>query len=309
MKNKILVLLCTFLMFSVLTSNRTLSASISSIESAIKLAEKDAAVLKSEVDINVRKKKYPKSPISSINKNSIIKANDSYKKVSIVVNNLPIGKQKNGYIARLDKNVKVHIQNANLYNKVINTGETYKKNVELYIKSYMLNGEKNKQTIDLLNKSIQAEKPLTIALSNFKIAITKNALKTYYNYETIMKNELPKYQVTTPVFPEPNGEILLFAQDNNNTFLGKLTTNKYDSDSIFNEFGTYGSKYSSTSIWNEYGTFGSKYSTYSAFNPYSTVPPMMVQNGEVIGYLTVNKYLADGFSPFDIFDILTDSGY
>lgn len=77
-------------------------------------------------------------------------------------------------------------------------------------------------------------------------------------------------------------------------YLGKLTTNKYDADSIYNEYGTYGSKYQTKSIWNEYGTYGSKYSSESAFNELATKPPVIVYNGAVIGHLTTNATISDG---------------
>jgi len=64
---------------------------------------------------------------------------------------------------------------------------------------------------------------------------------------------------------------VLVAQDDKNTYLGKIT-NPYDSDSIFNEYGTYGSEYNSASIWNQYATFGSEYSSYSPHNSYSSTP-------------------------------------
>jgi hypothetical protein len=89
---------------------------------------------------------------------------------------------------------------------------------------------------------------------------------------------------------------LIFAQDNKQTYLGKIE-NKYNSESIFNEYGTYGSKYSSDSIWNEYSTFGNKYSTYSPFNSYCSSPPVIVKNGQIIGYLTTNDYISGGISP------------
>ena len=41
------------------------------------------------------------------------------------------------------------------------------------------------------------------------------------------------------------------------TYLGKIDSS-YDSESIFNDYGTYGNKYNSASIWNEYGTYGGK---------------------------------------------------
>jgi hypothetical protein len=80
----------------------------------------------------------------------------------------------------------------------------------------------------------------------------------------------------------------LIAQDNENTYLGRIA-NQYDSESIFNEYGSYGSEYNSDSIWNEYGTFGGKYSTYSPHNPHTSSPPMIVKNRRVIGYLSANK--------------------
>ena len=88
----------------------------------------------------------------------------------------------------------------------------------------------------------------------------------------------------------------LIAQDDENTYLGEIT-NSYASDSIFNEYGIYGSEYSSSSIWNEYATFGSEYSSYSPFNEYTSTPPMMIKGGKIIGYLTANKSIKPSISP------------
>ncbi len=56
-------------------------------------------------------------------------------------------------------------------------------------------------------------------------------------------------------------------------YLGNLSTNKYDPNSVSNPYGRYGSKYSADSINNPYGQYGSKYSNKSANNPYATSPP------------------------------------
>jgi hypothetical protein len=93
------------------------------------------------------------------------------------------------------------------------------------------------------------------------------------------------------------------------TYLGELSTNKFDSDSIFNEYGTYGSKYSSDSIWNEYGTYGSKYSNKSAFNDYASDPPMIYSGDQYVGRLTTNKYKSDAVSPIGLYDTLLNLGY
>jgi hypothetical protein len=88
----------------------------------------------------------------------------------------------------------------------------------------------------------------------------------------------------------------IIAQDDENTYLGKVT-NRYDSDSIFNEYGKYGSQYNGNSIWNAYGSFGSPYNEYSPSNKYSSRPPMLIKDQEVIGYLSANKSIKASISP------------
>lgn len=92
-------------------------------------------------------------------------------------------------------------------------------------------------------------------------------------------------------------------------YLGKLTSNEYDSDSLFNEYGTYGSKYAADSIWNEYGTYGSDYSNESVFNKYATKPPAIVLNNKIIGYLTTNTTVANAVSPLSLLAWLEKNGY
>jgi len=92
---------------------------------------------------------------------------------------------------------------------------------------------------------------------------------------------------------ELSGSVII-AEDG--TYLGKIAS-KFDSDSIFNKYGKYGSEYSATSVWNRYGTYGSEYSSYSAFNSYASKPPRIYKNGKFIGYLTVNRYLANSVNP------------
>ncbi len=88
----------------------------------------------------------------------------------------------------------------------------------------------------------------------------------------------------------------IIAQDDENTYLGTLA-NEFNSESIFNEYGTYGNEFSSQSIWNEYSTFGNEFNVYSPFNKFSTQPPMLIKNGNIVGYLTTNKSIKNGISP------------
>lgn len=88
----------------------------------------------------------------------------------------------------------------------------------------------------------------------------------------------------------------LYSDEPKPVYLGKLTTNSYDSESVYNTYGNYGSKYSQTSIFNTYSNYGSDYSMYSAFNPYASNPPIIYDsNFNIVGKLTANTYLANGY--------------
>ena len=103
---------------------------------------------------------------------------------------------------------------------------------------------------------------------------------------------------------------MIVSDDNDYTFLGKLTTNIYDSDSIYNKYGTYGSKYSTKSIWNDYSNYGGEYSSYSPFNSYSLNPPYIVdEDFNVLGRLTVNKYIEGAIHPNELYFILEELGF
>jgi hypothetical protein len=69
---------------------------------------------------------------------------------------------------------------------------------------------------------------------------------------------------------------LLFGGENHKTYLGCINCSEYDSDSVFNTYGTHGSPYASDSVLNHYGQFGSKYSNYGACNAYANDPPIIV---------------------------------
>lgn len=75
------------------------------------------------------------------------------------------------------------------------------------------------------------------------------------------------------------------------TYIGNYNTNRYDTNSVNNPYGTYGSQYSSKSVNNQYGQYGNPYSSQSATNPYATnAPKLYDQNGNYRGKLSVNKY-------------------
>lgn len=56
-------------------------------------------------------------------------------------------------------------------------------------------------------------------------------------------------------------------------FLGTLSSNPYDPDSVSNPHGRYGSEHSRKSINNPYGPYGSEHSQKSVNNPYARSAP------------------------------------
>jgi hypothetical protein len=66
----------------------------------------------------------------------------------------------------------------------------------------------------------------------------------------------------------------IYSQDGK--YLGNLSANQFDPDSVNNEFGRYGSEFSPDSINNEFGRYGSEFSNESARNPYATESPIII---------------------------------
>lgn len=97
-----------------------------------------------------------------------------------------------------------------------------------------------------------------------------------------------------------SGPPQLRSSDGKAKYLGNLSSNPYDPDSISNPFGIYGSRYSPDSVNNPYGPYGSPYSPYSARNPYATEAPAIVTpDGKYLGKFSANRYDPDSVSnPF-----------
>ena len=62
---------------------------------------------------------------------------------------------------------------------------------------------------------------------------------------------------------------------NDNEYLGKISKSQFDSDSINNQFGTYGSEFSSL----------------SPFNKFTSTPPKIYKENIFIAYLSVNTFM------------------
>ena len=96
-----------------------------------------------------------------------------------------------------------------------------------------------------------------------------------------------------------SGHATLVADDG--TYLGVISSNRYQNESVCNEYGPHGSPYRQDSVRNEYSAYGSPYRSGSAYNPYTSNPPRIYLNGRAIGYLTKNDFLAGAVDPDVLF--------
>lgn len=84
-------------------------------------------------------------------------------------------------------------------------------------------------------------------------------------------------------------EYYIYSDDGKNKYLGKITNNQFDSESIWNEFGEYGNDIDIDTIWCNVGTYGGSVSMYSSSATLATHPPKIYdKNGNFVAYLTEN---------------------
>lgn len=99
--------------------------------------------------------------------------------------------------------------------------------------------------------------------------------------------------------PALSNELLLFGGDGNRDYLGCLVCSEYRSDSVCNEFGTYGNEFGSN-MWNEFSSpYGNEFSSCSPWNEFSTstcVPVLVDRQGNFYGYFTVNYHRSNAVS-------------
>jgi len=96
-----------------------------------------------------------------------------------------------------------------------------------------------------------------------------------------------------------NRTYLLGERTKNGIYLGQWSVNKFDPHSISNPFGA-GNRFNLNSINNEFGKYGSKFSSYSHRNPFATNTPKLYDSqGNYRGKLSSNPFDLDSISnPF-----------
>jgi hypothetical protein len=84
---------------------------------------------------------------------------------------------------------------------------------------------------------------------------------------------------------------------NDGQYLGKITWNDIDSESIMNDIGKYGSDISSLSIMNDIGKYGSDISPLSPWNDITSTPPKIITKDKRWIYLTTNNIMSPRIDP------------
>lgn len=77
---------------------------------------------------------------------------------------------------------------------------------------------------------------------------------------------------------------------NDGTYLGNTSSNQFDSNSINNPYGKYGSEFSSNSIRNQFGQYGSKFSQESPNNRFAQPGTAVPQYGGTAKQFGGNSY-------------------
>lgn len=85
-----------------------------------------------------------------------------------------------------------------------------------------------------------------------------------------------------------NGVAQLYASDNQ--FLGVLSSNRYDVNSISNPHGIYGGVHGLYSISNPHGIYGGVHGLHSPYNSYCLNPPVVIYEGQPVLMTTRNPY-------------------
>lgn len=110
-------------------------------------------------------------------------------------------------------------------------------------------------------------------------------------------------QGLSPGDPQPTLDELegaaLFAADN--TYLGKISRNKFDGESLANSFGTFGNEFNPNSVFNDFGPYGNPFSPLSPRNEFSRTPPRIQVGNRVVAYLTANEFVSPRIDPTVLF--------
>lgn len=95
------------------------------------------------------------------------------------------------------------------------------------------------------------------------------------------------------ISPGPKFEELIGSRvvASNGVHLGDISVDRNSPTSLKNVYGM-GSKYNPNSIFNKYGSYGNKFNALSPFNEYTRTPPRIEREGSFVAFLTKNKFVS-----------------
>ncbi|HLO87784.1 MAG TPA: hypothetical protein VK203_22640 [Nostocaceae cyanobacterium] len=79
------------------------------------------------------------------------------------------------------------------------------------------------------------------------------------------------------ILRQADGQAVIVGADGK--FLGRLSSNRINDDSICNPIGDHGSRIGDFSLWNTISPYGDRISDTSAYNPRAGYPPRLVAEG------------------------------
>lgn len=91
-------------------------------------------------------------------------------------------------------------------------------------------------------------------------------------------------------------------QASDGTFLGVVSKDKYNLESISNPYARYGNQYSPDSILNPYGIYGSKYGPKSPWNQYAPATSAPVLERNLLGVRALCRLTSNQYAPQPVCD-------
>ena len=105
-----------------------------------------------------------------------------------------------------------------------------------------------------------------------------------------MKQLTILFALITLISHNSKEQFKIYGGKKHDQFLGCMTCDTEDLNSIWSPYSDYGSMHNANSIWNPDGKYGSKTSNYSPFNEKAKYPPIILdEKGKSYGYFTVNR--------------------
>lgn len=133
------------------------------------------------------------------------------------------------------------------------------------------------------------------------LALTGGLLLALQSHAKVPLQQLVAQANIVDMIQALDGNAYIVAADEQE--LGVISSDQYASESICNQYGSFGSPYSATSVWNRYGEYGSPYSNMSAYNPRANTPPLILFEGGAV-FLSKNPKLPNRIDPGVLFGVL-----